>query len=50
MKESATNVLIYGAGDSGLITYGALRKDGKTSYNVVWFIDDDENKSGKKAV
>tara|TARA_R110002073_G_scaffold322276_2_gene498842 strand:+ start:24800 stop:26704 length:1905 start_codon:yes stop_codon:yes gene_type:complete len=43
-----TNVLIYGAGDSGLITYGALRKDGKTSYNVVGFIDDDENKVGKK--
>lgn len=43
-----TNVIIYGAGDSGLITYGALRKDTKASYNVVGFLDDDVNKIGKK--
>lgn len=43
-----TNVLIYGAGDSGIITYGALNKDSKNNYEVVGFIDDDKNKIGKK--
>ncbi len=42
------NVLIYGAGDSGMITYGAIRKSRAANYNVVGFIDDDENKRGKK--
>ncbi len=41
-------VLIYGAGHSGLITYNALQKDGKTSYKIVGFVDDDEQKKGKK--
>jgi FlaA1/EpsC-like NDP-sugar epimerase len=43
-----TNVLIYGAGDSGIITYGALNKDSKNNFEVVGFIDDDRNKVGKK--
>ncbi|TYP97370.1 FlaA1/EpsC-like NDP-sugar epimerase [Tenacibaculum adriaticum] len=43
-----TNVMIYGAGDSGLITYGALNRDTQNSYEVVGFIDDDTNKIGKK--
>lgn len=42
------NVIIYGAGDSGLITYGALRKESKTNYKVIGFLDDDQNKIGKK--
>lgn len=46
--DSITNVLIYGAGDSGLITYGALNRDTKNSYDVAGFIDDDKNKIGKK--
>ncbi len=46
--QETTNVLIYGAGDSGLITYEALRKDGKINYNIVGFVDDDINKVGKK--
>ncbi len=47
LKE-ITNVMIYGAGDSGLITYGALNRDTKNNYEVVGFIDDDSNKIGKK--
>ncbi|TCI91761.1 polysaccharide biosynthesis protein [Tenacibaculum sp. M341] len=47
LKE-ITNVMIYGAGDSGLITYGALNRDTKNNYEVIGFIDDDSNKIGKK--
>ncbi|CAM1339471.1 polysaccharide biosynthesis protein [Tenacibaculum aestuarii] len=46
--KSITNVLIYGAGDSGLITYGALNRDTKNKYEVVGFVDDDPKKIGKK--
>ncbi|UKM63964.1 polysaccharide biosynthesis protein [Flavobacteriaceae bacterium GSB9] len=40
-------VMIYGAGDSGIITYNALVNNMSTSYNVVYFIDDDFKKQGK---
>ncbi len=43
-----TNALIYGAGDSGMITYGALNKDTKKNYEVLGFIDDDIKKVNKK--
>lgn len=46
--KSITNVLIYGAGDSGLITYGALNRDTKNKYEVIGFIDDDLKKIDKK--
>lgn len=46
--NSITNVLIYGAGDSGIITYGALNKDRKYNYDILGFIDDDPNKINKK--
>ena len=46
--DTITNVLIYGAGDSGLITYGALNRDTKTNFEIVGFVDDDKNKIGKK--
>ena len=46
--DAITNVLIYGAGDSGLISYGALNRDTKNNYEVLGFIDDDKNKVGKK--
>jgi FlaA1/EpsC-like NDP-sugar epimerase len=42
------HVLIYGAGDSGMITYGALNRDTKNNYEVFGFIDDDERKINKK--
>lgn len=42
------NVLIFGAGDSGLITYGALNKNTEEIFDVIAFIDDDSNKVGKK--
>jgi len=43
-----TNVLIYGAGDSGFITHSALVKDTKQGFNVVGFIDDNTSKVGKR--
>ncbi len=46
--DSMTNALIYGAGDSGLITYGALNRDTRNNYDVTGFIDDNKNKIGKK--
>lgn len=44
---SAKRVLIYGAGDSGIITYNALVSNLSSRYNVVGFIDDDVKKNGK---
>lgn len=41
-------VLIYGAGESGMITYTAINKDINSAVKVVGFIDDNKNKIGKK--
>ena len=43
-----TNVLIYGAGESGLITAGVLNRDSRNQYEIIGFIDDDKSKVGKK--
>ncbi|MGB1219807.1 MAG: polysaccharide biosynthesis protein [Flavobacteriales bacterium] len=44
--KSLSNVLIYGAGDSGILTATALSKDRK--YTIVGFVDNDANKIGKR--
>lgn len=41
-------VLIYGAGDSGMITIGALQADTKMNVEVIGFLDDNVKKHGKK--
>lgn len=41
-------ILIYGAGNSGMITYDAISNDPQNSYIVTGFIDDNESKVGKK--
>lgn len=46
--KTITNVLIYGAGDSGIITYGALNRERDSNYDILGFIDDDPNKINKK--
>ena len=46
--KTITNVLIYGAGDSGIITYGALNRERGNNYDILGFIDDDDNKVNKK--
>ena len=42
------NVLIFGAGEAGIITYGALNRDKKYNYDILGFVDDDLNKINKK--
>lgn len=42
------NILIYGAGDSGLLTYATISNNLNNRTNVVGFIDDDKSKRGKK--
>lgn len=41
-------ILIFGAGNSGMITYDAISNDPQNSYIVTGFIDDNESKVGKK--
>ncbi|OUR90673.1 polysaccharide biosynthesis protein [Flavobacteriales bacterium 34_180_T64] len=41
-------VLVFGAGNSGMIAYDAIRNDPKNSHEVIGFIDDNEGKIGKK--
>ena len=41
------NVLIYGAGEGGIITKRTLDRDAAIKYKVVGFIDDDEKKIGR---
>lgn len=41
------NVIIYGAGEGGIITKRTLDRDAAIKYNVVGFIDDDEKKHGR---
>ena len=46
--ETVTNVLLYGAGSSGMMIFDALNKDLKYNFKVLGFIDDDKNKINKK--
>ncbi|MFC2110133.1 polysaccharide biosynthesis protein [Bacteroidota bacterium] len=47
LKE-ARAVLIYGAGEMGAIILSTLQKDTNTAYKVIGFIDDGDNKIGKR--
>jgi FlaA1/EpsC-like NDP-sugar epimerase len=42
------SVIIFGAGESGIITKRTLDRDAGTKYKVLGFIDDDSKKQGKK--
>ncbi len=42
------NILIYGAGDSGLITYSTIKNDKNNHYNIIGFIDDNPSKNNKQ--
>ncbi len=42
------NTLIYGAGESGLLTYATISNSINSHANIVGFIDDDKKKRGKK--
>ena len=43
-RSGTVNVVIYGAGAAGIITYNALHQDQSIDYHVVAFIDDDMSK------
>jgi FlaA1/EpsC-like NDP-sugar epimerase len=47
-KRDKTKVIVYGAGEAGVITLRTLDKDAGTKYKVDAFIDDDRKKKGKK--
>ena len=46
--KTITRVLVFGAGNSGMLTYDAISNDTKSGLEIVGFIDDDERKTGKK--
>jgi FlaA1/EpsC-like NDP-sugar epimerase len=46
--KNETSVLIYGAGESGLITHNVLKQDKTSKIKVVGFVDNNKNKIGKE--
>lgn len=46
-SKKGYNTLIFGAGQSGLISKQVIDSDNSNKYNVVGFIEDDSNKVGK---
>jgi FlaA1/EpsC-like NDP-sugar epimerase len=46
-EKQKTHVVIYGAGESGIITKRTLDRDAAVRYKVVGFVDDDEKKKGR---
>ena len=46
-ERQKTNIIIYGAGESGLITKRTLDRDAAVKYRVIGFVDDDEKKRGR---
>ena len=47
LSEEKINVLIYGAGEGGIITKRTLDRDAAIKYKVIGFIDDDAAKKGR---
>ncbi|MDX1828799.1 MAG: nucleoside-diphosphate sugar epimerase/dehydratase [Lutibacter sp.] len=46
--KNETRVLIYGAGESGIITHNVLKQDKTSKIKVVGFVDNNKNKIGKE--
>jgi len=46
-NKEKKNVIVFGAGRSGIITKRTIDEDGETDYRVVAFLDDDPEKIGK---
>lgn len=47
-KKKSKSVLIFGAGQSGMMVYQMIKKDVRSGYNVFGFFDDDKSKYGKQ--
>lgn len=46
--DSAQNTMIFGAGRMGMIAHDVIERENQLSYNVVGFIDDNPNLTGKR--
>ncbi len=46
--KSSKNILIYGAGESGIITFNAIANHSNSKVNVVGYVDNDSQKVGKR--
>jgi FlaA1/EpsC-like NDP-sugar epimerase len=46
-SKQKTAIIIFGAGEAGVITKRALDRDAGTKYKVIAFVDDDPRKAGK---
>ena len=42
------NILIFGAGESGIISKRTMDRDGQNLYKIIGFLDDNEKKKGRK--
>ncbi len=47
-RKNRSNIIIFGAGEAGIITKRTLDQDAALRYKVIAFIDDDLNKQNKK--
>jgi len=47
-SSKKTNVIIFGAGESGVIAKRAIDRDAGSKYKVLAFLDEDTQKAGKK--
>ncbi|RKN76957.1 polysaccharide biosynthesis protein [Ulvibacterium marinum] len=45
--NSTKNILIYGAGESGILTHGAITNHSKSNVKVIGYVDRDKKKIGK---
>ena len=46
--KTSKNILIYGAGESGILTYDAITNHSKSNVKVMGYIDNDKQKIGKQ--
>ncbi len=46
--KTSKNVLIYGAGESGILTYAAITNHSKSNTKVIGYVDNDVKKIGKQ--
>lgn len=46
-EKEKMHVIIYGAGESGIITKRTLDRDAAVRYKVIGFVDDDDKKKGR---
>jgi FlaA1/EpsC-like NDP-sugar epimerase len=47
-SKTRKRVLVFGAGEGGLITKRTIDRDSRSGMEVIAFLDDDKNKAGKK--